>query len=92
MTDDINPDIDLDDDLGLGLGITNWHREAVLTIPEVAPILRMSKNAAYAAAKRGEIPTIRFGGKILVPVAQLRALLGELAQDAEGVTHGEQQI
>lgn len=90
MIDGLDPNIDLDEDLGLGLGITNWRREAVLTIPEVAPILRMSKNAAYAAAKRGEIPTVHFGGKILVPVAQLRALLGELAQDAEGVSHGEQ--
>ena len=88
MIEDIHPDIDLDDDLGLGLGVTNWRREATLSMSQTAEILRISRNSAYAAAKRGDIPTVRFGGKILVPVARLRALLGEL-ESIEGVNHGE---
>jgi len=88
MIEDLDPGIDLDDDLDLGLGIPNWRREATLSISQTAGILKISRNSAYSAAKRGDIPTIRFGGKILVPVARLRALLGEL-DTAEGVSHGE---
>lgn len=35
----------------------------------------MGKNASYAAASRGEIPTIRVGRLLRVPTAALRALL-----------------
>jgi len=35
----------------------------------------LSRNGAYDAARRGEIPTIRLGRKIVVPTAALRRLL-----------------
>ena len=35
-----------------------------------------SKGAAYAAVKAGEIPSLRIGGKISVPTAPLRKMLG----------------
>ncbi len=38
--------------------------------------LGIGRNAAYAAAKRGDIPTIRLGGTIRVPCAPLRRMLG----------------
>jgi excisionase family DNA binding protein len=38
----------------------------VLTINEVAALLRISRGSAYEAAKRGEIPTIRIGRRLLV--------------------------
>lgn len=38
-------------------------------------ILKLSRNAAYVAAKRGQIPSIRIGGAIRVPVDALRRLL-----------------
>jgi excisionase family DNA binding protein len=47
----------------------------VITIPEAGKRLRMSAQSAYAAAKRGEIPTIRIGHLIRVPVARLNQLL-----------------
>jgi hypothetical protein len=43
--------------------------------------LGVGRNAAYAAAKRGDIPTIRIGGAIRVPTAPLRRMLG-LEQEA----------
>lgn len=43
--------------------------------PEAAGILHLSKASAYAAAERGEIPTIRIGRRLLVPTAALRRLL-----------------
>ncbi len=36
----------------------------------------LGRNAAYNAAKNGDIPTIRIGGKIMVPVVPLAEKLG----------------
>lgn len=40
-----------------------------------ARLLGVGRNAAYAAVERGELPSIRLGGRILIPVARLRALV-----------------
>ena len=50
------------------------HRKT-LTIPETAQLLGVGLNQAYEAAKRGEIPTIKIGKRILVPVAALERML-----------------
>jgi len=55
----------------------------VLTVDEAAAILRIGRSAAYAAVKAGEIPSIKVGRRLLVPVCRLRALL-EGADDGEG--------
>ena len=39
----------------------------VYTLPEVAEKLGISRNAAYAAAAAGQIPTVRFGKLLKVP-------------------------
>lgn len=47
------------------------------TVPDVGRIcFGLSRNAAYAAANSGEIPSIRIGGRIVVPTAPLRKMLG----------------
>jgi excisionase family DNA binding protein len=46
-----------------------------MTVPEAGAALGISRNSAYAAALRGEIPTIRIGKKLLVPVAAFDRLL-----------------
>jgi hypothetical protein len=46
------------------------------TVPIAGEILGICKKRAYAAAAKGEIPTLRFGDRLVVPVAQLRRLLG----------------
>jgi excisionase family DNA binding protein len=46
-----------------------------LTIPEAAKLLGVGLNQAYEAAKRDEIPTIKIGKRILVPVAALERKL-----------------
>jgi Helix-turn-helix domain len=43
--------------------------------PQVGNILGLGRAATYDAARRGEIPTIRFGRRIVVPTAALRRLL-----------------
>jgi hypothetical protein len=50
--------------------------EPTIDVPRAAQILGISKNSAYAAAARGDLPTIRLLGRILVPTAALLRLLG----------------
>ena len=46
------------------------------SVPEAGKVLGLSRNAAYDAAKRGEIPTLKFGKRLVVPTAALRKMLG----------------
>lgn len=51
-------------------------REVLDLWPDVGrDILGIGRNQTYAAAKSGQIPTIRIGGRILVPRAALMRLL-----------------
>ncbi len=57
-----------------------------LTIPEAAKALGIGINSAYEAAKRGEIPTLKIGRRVVVPARALQALLdgcGEPARHAQ---------
>jgi hypothetical protein len=48
-----------------------------LSVPDAGAVFfNLGRNAAYDAAKRGDIPTIRVGGLIRVPVAPLAEKLG----------------
>ncbi len=52
----------------------------VFTVSEVAKILRIGKDTAYEAVRRGEIPHMRFGKRIVVPAVALAKLMaGEAA-------------
>ena len=48
------------------------------TVPEVAKILGIGRNTAYEICRNGEIPTIRIGGRVLVP----RSVIDELLEGA----------
>ncbi len=52
------------------------------SIPEIAKELGIGRSAAYEAARTGEIPTIRIGKRILVPVAALERMLAQASNDA----------
>jgi Helix-turn-helix domain len=47
----------------------------VMEVPEAGAKLGLSRNASYAAAKRGDIPTIRIGKLLRVPVRALERML-----------------
>ena len=49
--------------------------QQIMTVDEVAKLLRLSRNAAYEAVARKEIPSVRIGRRILVPRAGVDALL-----------------
>jgi excisionase family DNA binding protein len=47
-----------------------------ITVPEAGKkYLGLSRNAAYAAAGRGEIPTVRIGRLLRVPVRAMERIL-----------------
>ena len=50
-------------------------QRSVYKIDEAAQLLGLSRNSAYEAIKRGEIPVIRFGRRIVIPKAGLDRLL-----------------
>jgi excisionase family DNA binding protein len=61
------------------MNIDEARKRATLNIEEAGKLLGLGRASAYAAAQRGEIPTRRFGRRVLVPVPALLALLGESA-------------
>jgi excisionase family DNA binding protein len=56
-----------------------------LTVPEAAALLGIGKSLAYEAIQRGEIPCIRVGHRLLVPVAALNLMLGQGGKQDRGM-------
>jgi hypothetical protein len=53
-----------------------------ISVPEAGRrYFGLAKNASYAAAARREIPTIRIGGRLRVPVVALERMLAEAGSD-----------
>jgi excisionase family DNA binding protein len=48
-----------------------------VSVPEAGRLLGIGRNAAYEAARRGDIPTIRIGRLLRVPVVALERKLEE---------------
>ena len=47
------------------------------TVTEAAGLLGISRGAAYEAARTGELPTVRIGNRLLVPIAALHKILDQ---------------
>ncbi len=45
------------------------------TVPEVAELLGISRSTAYECVRRGEIPALQFGRRVLVAKATIDALV-----------------
>ena len=50
--------------------------QLTMTVEEAGQLLGISRKSAYRAAANGELPTVRFGRRLVVPRAQLLRLLG----------------
>lgn len=57
----------------------------VLTLPQVASILQVSKTTAYNLAATGELPALRFGGSVRVLKTDLAALIMQRSVSTETV-------
>ena len=57
------------------IGIAAMSEPLTYTVEEAAELLGIGRNTCYEAVKRGEIPSIRIGGRILVPREALHQFL-----------------
>lgn len=69
---------------------TAQRERMTLSVEEAAEALGIGRTLAYEAARRGEIPTIRIGRRLVVPRAALDQLLGSPAMEGgqSFVEHG----
>lgn len=62
-----------------------------LTVEEAAELLGVSRGLAYEAARRGDLPVIRLGRRLVVPTARLLELVGaENGPPGEEATRSEE--
>ena len=57
------------------MGVMATSERLTYTVREAAELLGLSKNSAYQACLKGEIPHLKIGKRILIPKAQLERLL-----------------
>jgi excisionase family DNA binding protein len=50
-------------------------KRKTLTVTETAKVLGIGRNQCYEAIRRGELPTIKIGKRILVPLVALEQKL-----------------
>lgn len=60
------------------LTLEDLRNRVVVTIEEAGEVLGISRTSAYRAARKDEIPTLRVGRRLLVPVPELRRMIGDL--------------
>ncbi len=53
----------------------------VLSVPEAGAILGLGRSASYEAARRGDIPVVQIGRKLIVPIAKIEEILGETIRE-----------
>ena len=59
--------------------------DTVLTVPEAAKLLRLSRSFAYALIAQGELPCLRLGRRVLSP----RTALDRFVEDHAGRGKGD---
>ena len=57
------------------MNANNLTAPAVYSVEEAGRVLGLGRAAAYEAARRGQIPTLRIGKRVLVPIKALERLL-----------------
>lgn len=58
--------------------LSDLRERATCSVPEAGDLLGLSRSAAYRAVDEGQIPTIRLGRRLVVPVPELRRMIGDL--------------
>lgn len=62
--------------------MVNENEKLVYSVEQAGELLGLSRPSAYLAVKRGEIPVIKFGRRLVVPKAALDKLLVNAGQSA----------
>jgi len=56
----------------------------VMTVSEAGAALRLGRNGVYEAIRRGDIPSIRIGRRLLIPKAALVRMLDAIPVAGNG--------
>jgi excisionase family DNA binding protein len=62
-----------------------------MNVPEAGRLLGLSRNGTYEAIRRGEIPNVKIGNRILVPRGALLRLLDDVALQTPSTRTGESE-
>jgi hypothetical protein len=57
-----------------------------VSVPSAGKAIGLGRNAAYEAARRKELPTIRIGRRLVVPVEALKRMLAEVPHAGDPAT------
>ena len=57
-------------------------KRLTMDVPVAGALIGLSRNGSYAAARRGDLPTIKMGRRLLVPRAAFEALLNVKPKEA----------
>jgi excisionase family DNA binding protein len=60
------------------------------TVPEVAELLGISRSSAYECVRRGEIPALTLGRRVVIAKTAIDALLGTATSDPRESAVGEE--
>ena len=56
-----------------------------MTVPEAGRRLGLGRISSYLAAKRGELPVLKIGRRLLVPKSAFERMLAEAGREQAGV-------
>lgn len=59
----------------------NENERLTLSVAEAAELLGISRGTAYECVRTGEIPSVNFGRRVLIPRRRLEALLNAQPPD-----------
>jgi Helix-turn-helix domain len=59
------------------MGMPNSRQPETYSVPDAGRRLGLGRNASYEAARRGELPVLRFGRKLVVPRIAFERMLAE---------------
>jgi excisionase family DNA binding protein len=65
------------------------HRIETVSVPEAGQRLGLGRNSSYEAARRGDLPVLRFGRKLRVPIVALDRLLSCVTSKQDSVSETE---
>lgn len=68
--------------------LSELRERTTVSVEEAGEIIGLSRSSAYEAARRGDIPILRLGRRIFVPVPRLLALLGAAEDEKATATEG----
>jgi len=71
------------------MNLTHLQGRATISVSDAAALLGISRNTAYDAARSGQLPILRLGHRLLVPVPALLRMLEseETREPAPGQAH-----